>query len=59
LRVEPKPLLDPSALGSDKALNDYDAAVEAWGERGWRTVGRLCRWAVENGAKLQFDCPKE
>lgn len=36
--------------------NDHDAAVEAWGERGWLAVGRLCRRAAANGAKA-LDCP--
>jgi hypothetical protein len=44
------------ALDSEKAANDYDAALEAWGERGWKTVARLCRWAADMGAKVQ--CPE-
>lgn len=57
LRPEAKPRLDPAALGSEHALNEHDDQVEAWGERGWATVGRLCRWFVTNGAELPFDCP--
>lgn len=57
LAVEAKPLLDPAALGSDQALNDHDAAVEAWGERGWLAVGRLCRWARDNRLAAPT-CPK-
>lgn len=59
LRVEPKPLLDPAALGSDEALDAHDNAVEAWGERGWRTVARICRQVEswEKGRQLPFDCP--
>lgn len=57
LKVEAKPLLSVEALTSDKALAEHDAAVEAWGERGWATVARLCRWSVEAGAKLPFQCP--
>lgn len=49
LKVEAKPVLDPSAVGSDKALNDYDVAVEAWGQRGWDAVKRVCTWAKANG----------
>ena len=55
LAVEAKPALSIEALASEKALNDHDAAVEAWGERGWLAVGRLCRWATEMGAK-GLDC---
>lgn len=57
LRVEPKPLLAPGALASDNALAEHDAAVEAWGERGWAAVARICRWAQANGARLGFACP--
>lgn len=57
LKVEPKPLLAVEALESDNALSDHDAAVEAWGERGWAAVARICRWSVESGAVLSFECP--
>jgi hypothetical protein len=57
LRVEAKPRLDPEAIESDAALTAHDDAVEAWGERGWAAIGRICRWAVENGAALSFRCP--
>lgn len=55
LQVEAKPRLDPAALESEAALERHDNAVEAWGERGWATVGRLCRWAERNG--MRIDCP--
>lgn len=57
LQVEAKPVLTVEALASDNALAEHDAAVEAWGERGWAAVGRMCRWAVTNGAQLPFKCP--
>lgn len=57
LRVKPKPQLAPEALGSEAALDAHDTAVEVWGEEGWLTVARICRWAVGNGATLPFDCP--
>lgn len=59
LRVEPKPELSVEAVasGSDAALALHDDAVEAWGERGWAAVARICRWAVTNGAELPFKCP--
>lgn len=56
LRVEPKPELPVEALASDNALAEHDAAVEAWGERGWAAVARLCRWAEASGAQLPFRC---
>lgn len=52
LQVEPKPVAGPDILTSEKAANDYDASLEAWGERGWATVGRICKWAKEMGAKV-------
>ena len=58
LRVEAKPELTVEALESDNALALHDDEVEAWGERGWETVARICRWSVTNGATLPFRCPK-
>lgn len=57
LRVEAKPRLDPADLESEAALDRHDIELELWGERGWAAVGRICRWAAENGADLGFDCP--
>ncbi|MCR5874349.1 hypothetical protein LRS10_09355 [Phenylobacterium sp. J426] len=37
------------ALISEKAANDYSAAVLSWGRGLQAQVGRLCRWAVANG----------
>jgi hypothetical protein len=56
LAVEAKPRPSIDTLTSAKAAADYDVAVEGWGDRGWLQVGRLCRWAKANGAKV--DCPK-
>lgn len=58
LRVEAKPRLDPSALDSEAALDAHDSAVEAWGERGWAAVGRLCRYHQRMGMTLPFECPR-
>ena len=58
LKVEAKPALTVEALASDNALALHDDEVEAWGERGWETVARICRWSVTNGAPLPFRCPK-
>ena len=57
MRVQPKPELTPDALSSEAALDAHDINLEAWGEAGWLTVGRICRWAVANGADLTFRCP--
>lgn len=57
LQVQSKPVLDPDALTSDKALNEYDAAVESWGEAGWLQVARVCRWAQASGMK-GLSCPQ-
>lgn len=51
LAPEPKPLPGLDILTSEKAAADYDAAVEAWGTRGWQAVARICRWAKDNGAQ--------
>ena len=49
LRQEAKPQLTVEALASDAALDAHDAAVEAWGERGWAAVRRVCVWAKGHG----------
>lgn len=56
LRVEPKPTPTLAVLSSEQAHKEYDAAIEAWGERANRKVGRLCRHAVNTGYKLPFTC---
>ena len=58
LKVETKPTLTVEALASDQALARHDDEVEAWGERGWETVARICRWSVTNGASLPFRCSR-
>lgn len=57
MRPEPRPQLGIDALNSEAALDAYEIELEAWAERGWRAVGRICRWAVANGAKLEYRCP--
>lgn len=56
LAVEAKPRLAPEAVDSEAALDAYDIALEVWGERGWATVARLCRWHAEMGMK-GLSCP--
>ena len=55
LAVESKPKPPPEIVTSAQAAAEYDVAVESWGERGWRTVARLCRWAQGHG--MTIDCP--
>lgn len=49
LRVEAKPIPPDNIVTSAQAAAEYDIALEAWGERGWLAVARLCRWAIANG----------
>jgi len=53
-----KPIAPPEIATSAQAAAEYDISVEVWGEGVSRAGGRICRWAVNNGAKLPFDCPK-
>lgn len=55
LVVEQKPVPPPEIVTSEQAAALYDVEVEAWGERGWRTVARICRWAAGHGAAVE--CP--
>lgn len=56
LRVEPKPVPPDEVLTSRIAGEKHDNAVEAWGEAGWATVGRLCRHFDRMGMP-GLDCP--
>ncbi|WP_291537849.1 hypothetical protein [Brevundimonas sp.] len=56
LRVQPKPVPPDEVLTSRIAGERYDNAVEAWGEEGWATVGRLCRFFDAMGMK-GLSCP--
>jgi len=56
LAVEAKPIMPPEAVRSEAAGIAHDIAIEGWGERGWDAVGRLCRWAADNGMK-GLSCP--
>jgi hypothetical protein len=55
LTVEPKPVPGPETLTSDQAAQNFNIEIDAWGERGWSAVSRLCRWSKGMGAKI--DCP--
>lgn len=52
LKAEPKPRLKPEDLGSAAALDAHEIALEAWGERGWKAVARVCQWAKTNGMEV-------
>ena len=52
LRVEAKPVAPVEIVTSEAAADAYDIELELWGERGWATVGRVCRWAEDMGADL-------
>jgi len=47
--VDPKPVPPDEVLTSRIAGEQSDNALEAWGEEGWATVGRLCRFYDERG----------
>lgn len=44
LAVKAKPVPPDDVLTSRIAGEQYDNAVEAWGEEGWAQIGRLCRF---------------
>lgn len=54
--TEAKPVPTDEIASSQQAYDQYQASVEAWGDRLSAAGKRICRWAVTNGAKL--DCPK-
>jgi len=55
LRDEPKPVPTEAILTDAEAEARYNSAIEAWGERGWAQVARMCRWAVAHGSRVP--CP--
>ena len=57
LVVEPKPVLAPEAIYSEAALDAYDIAIEARGDRLAAQVGRLCRFFDTMGMR-GLDCPR-
>lgn len=56
LTVTPKPVMPVAAITDDQAAARYSSDIEAWGDAGWATVGRLCRWAAANEMPHP-DCP--
>lgn len=55
--IEPKPQPTAAILTSDQASEDYNAALEGWGDRVSAAGGRICRWFKRAGAKVPFECP--
>ncbi len=56
LIVEPKPVLAPDAIYSEVALDAYDIAIEARGDRLAAQVARLCRFFDTMGMN-GLECP--
>ena len=60
LAVEAKPIPPIEIVTSERAALQHQAAKDAWGERGWRTVGRLCRFFQGHGMVVNgqpIECP--
>jgi hypothetical protein len=55
--IEPKPIPSDDIVTDPVAAENYNAAVEGWGDRVQRAGARICRWIVDNGGKLPFPCP--
>ena len=53
LKAEPKPVPGVEVLTSDIAAEEYNSAVEAWGERGWAAIARICRWSARLGNPIE------
>lgn len=56
LAVEAKPVPSADIVTSAVAGAEYSARVEAWGERGWLAVARLCRYYKAQGMP-SLACP--
>ena len=54
--IEPKPQPTEEILTSSRAEADYNAALEAWGDRVRSAGVRICQWSQAAGAKLGFRC---
>lgn len=55
LAIETKPVVTEAVLESEIAAAEYDSQVEAWGERGWAAIARICNWAKAHGANVKCD----
>jgi hypothetical protein len=54
--VEPKPVPGDEIATSQKAYDDYNASLEAWGDRVSAAGARICRWS-ERTYKIKVGCP--
>jgi len=55
LAIEKKPEITEAVLTSAIADEEYDSHVEAWGERGWAAVARICQWAKAHGSDVECE----
>lgn len=55
--VEPKPQPTDDIATSQQAYDQYQASLEAWGDRLYAAGGRLCRWSAKV-YKVKLNCPK-
>jgi hypothetical protein len=56
--VEPKPVPTDEIAVSQKAADDFSAAIEGWGDRVSAAGARICRWS-ERVYRVKIGCPKE
>lgn len=52
---EKKPVPTPDILTSSKASSEYNAALEAWGDRLSAAGRRLCIWLKDQGMETSCD----
>jgi hypothetical protein len=55
--VDPKPQPSADIVTSAQASEDYNAAIEGWGDGIYAAGSRICRWLERAGMKLDFRCP--
>lgn len=53
MRPEAKPTPTIDILTDSDAEARYNSAVEAWGERGWTAIARICQWAKDHDPKTK------
>lgn len=44
-------------IASERAGIEHDIALEAWGEEGWRRLGRVCRAVARRFPDYPLACP--
>lgn len=55
--TEAKPVPGPEIVTSAQAAEEYNAAVEGWGDRVSAAGGRLCRYYKRLGMKISCPAP--